>query len=328
MNGGNSGPAVVPYYPDYSLIIQKLNGTAQGAQMPNGLDPLPDNYINTIYYWIEQGAIGSDDGWEDACVEDGEIEDCSGECVDENLLGDGNCDDGEEGEANLNCAQYIFDNTDCPVGILEFGNYVYNNTTGTIDVLMNCEFPISNFEIGISGIEISDIYGGTSGELDFTITYTPSSFSGDVQNEYIPPNSGLLATIVFDSISPDATEICFDNSLITTSAGYEYEAVLGDCISIDMLGDNIHPSKFLIKNVFPNPFNPTTTISYSIPSPQVVSINIYTLKGEKVQTLLNQFKIAGNYNINWDASNFASGVYILQLQGTQSSLTQKITLSK
>ena len=61
MDGGNSGPAVIPYYPDYSLIIQKLNGDAPGSQMPDQASPLPDNYINTIYYWIEQGAIGSDD---------------------------------------------------------------------------------------------------------------------------------------------------------------------------------------------------------------------------------------------------------------------------
>ena len=331
MDGGNSGPAVIPYYPDYSLIIQKLNGDAPGAQMPDQASPLPDNYINTIYYWIEQGAIGSDDnGWEDACVGEDEIEDCNGECVDDNLLGDGNCDDGEDGEANFNCAQYIFDNTDCPVGVLEFGSYEYNNTnnSGTIEILMNCEFPVSNFEIGISGVEISDVYGGTSGELDFDISYTISSFSGSIQNEFIPPNSGLLATIVFDSIDENLTEICFDNSLITTSAGYQYEAVLGDCISIEMLGDYAQPNDFLINNIFPNPFNPMTTISYSIPNSQVISINIYTLKGEKIQTLLNEFKTPGNYNINWDASGFASGVYILQLQGENSSVTQKLTLSK
>ena len=80
MDGGNSGPAIMPYYPDYSLIIQKLNGTAPGEQMPYQASPLPDNYINTIYYWIEQGALAPDDGWEDACVEEGEIEDCNGEC--------------------------------------------------------------------------------------------------------------------------------------------------------------------------------------------------------------------------------------------------------
>ena len=50
MDGGNSGLAVQPFYPDYSLIIQKLNGIASGEQMPLGGDSLPDNYINTIYY--------------------------------------------------------------------------------------------------------------------------------------------------------------------------------------------------------------------------------------------------------------------------------------
>ena len=95
-----------------------------------------------------------------------------------------------------------------------------------------------------------------------------------------------------------------------------------------MLGDYIQPNNFSINKIFPNPFNPITTISYSIPTSQFVSINIYNLKGEKIQTLLNQFKTPGNYNINWDASGFASGVYILQLQGKNSSITQKLTLSK
>ena len=330
MDGGSSGPAVIPYNPNYSLIIQKLNGTAIGEQMPYGSSPLEENYINTIYYWIQQGAFGSDDDAQ-GCANGDEIEDCTGECVSEILLGDGNCDDGEEGEADFNCSQYIFDNTDCPVGILEFGNYTYdnNNNSGSIEVLMDCEFPVSNFDIEILGVEISDIIGGTSSDFGFDVSYTASTFSGNAQDDYIPPNSGLLGTILFNSISQNATELCFNNSLITTSAGYEYAAVLGSCISINMLGDEfIVPDKFSINKIFPNPFNPITTISYSIPNPQIVSLNIYTLKGEKIQTLINEFKSSGNYDINWDASSYASGVYIIQLNGSETSITQKITLSK
>tara|TARA_B110000438_G_C15809686_1_gene649059 strand:+ start:153 stop:3023 length:2871 start_codon:yes stop_codon:yes gene_type:complete len=332
MLGGNSGLAIQPYYPDYSLIIQKLLGEASGEQMPYGSEPLSSELFNTIYYWIEQGAIGSDnDDSEDQCPDNGEIQDCTDECVDEALLGDGNCDDGEEGEANFNCSQYIFDNTDCPVGILEFGNYTYNqnDNTGSIEVLMNCEFPVSNFEIGISGIEISNITGGDSEELDFNLSYTSSSFSGNYQNDFIPPNSGLLATILFDFIPFNSTQICFDSSLITTSAGYEYEAVLGECISIDMLGGNFSiPENFEIKNIFPNPFNPITTILYSIPNPQLVVVNIYNLKGEKIETLLNEFQAGGNYKITWDATNYASGVYFIQIRGRDMLKTKKITLSK
>ena len=332
MNGGNSGPAVVPYYPDYSLIIQKLNGDAAGAQMPYQASPLPDNYIQTIYYWIEQGAIGNDDGWEDSCVEEGEIEDCSGECVDENLLGDGNCDDGEEDEANFNCAQFIFDAADCPVGILEFGNYTFNDIdgNGTIEILMNCEFPVSNFEIEISGLEVSGLYGGTSEESDFNLSYTSSSVTGsDTSSSYIPPNSGLLTTISFSSIDLETTEICFSNSTITTSAGYEYSAVLGDCIAIDLLGDfSFIPNQILIESIYPNPFNPTATITYHISSNQNIRVNIYDLNGRLIETLVNNFHGVGNHAIDWDATSYPTGVYIVELKGHDKAITEKITLIK
>jgi len=333
MDGGNSGPAVIPYYPDYSLIIQKLNGDAPGAQMPDQASPLPDNYINTIYYWIEQGAFGSDDdGWEDACVEEGEIEDCIGECVDENLLGDGNCDDGEEGEANFNCAQFIFDDADCPVGILEFGDYTFNDIdgSGTIDILMNCEFPVSNFDIEISGLEISGLYGGTSEESDFNLSYTSSGVTGsDTGSSYISPNSGLLTTISFSSINPETTEICFSNSTITTSAGYEYSAVLGDCIAVDLLGDfSFVPNQISIESIYPNPFNPTTTITYHVSSNQNIRANIYDLNGKFIETLINDFHGVGDHAINWDAASYPTGIYIVELKGHHKSITEKITLIK
>ena len=72
----------------------------------------------------------------------------------------------------------------------------------------------------------------------------------------------------------------------------------------------------------------TTTILYSIPDPQLVSVNIYNLKGEKIGTLLNEFQIAGDYEIKWDATNYASGVYFIQIRGRNMLKTKKITLSK
>ena len=96
-----------------------------------------------------------------------------------------------------------------------------------------------------------------------------------------------------------------------------------------MLGGNFSiPENFEIKNIFPNPFNPITTILYSIPNPQLVVVNIYNLKGEKIETLLNEFQAGGNYKITWDATNYASGVYFIQIRGRDMLKTKKITLSK
>ena len=87
---------------------------------------------------------------------------------------------------------------------VEFGDYTFNDIdgSGTIDIIMNCEFPVSNFDIEISGLEISGLYGGASEESDFNISYTSSSVTGsDTGSSYISPNSGLLTTINFSSIN-------------------------------------------------------------------------------------------------------------------------------
>ena len=338
MTGGNSGPAVIPYYPDYSLIIQKLYGTAPGAQMPYNLDPLPDNYIQTIYFWIEQGAIGEDDdGWEGGCVEEGLIEDCTGACVDENLLGDGNCDDGEDGEADFNCVELMFDYNeetsdmpDCPVGTLEFGNILYEQTNGTVEILMNCEFQVSDFEIELSGIIISDATGGTSEDANINVTVSDSIIQGTSteNSSYIPSNSGLLTVLNFNEIIAD--EICFENSTITTNIGITYAAVLGECIDVSMLDayDN-SPYNFIINNIYPNPFNPITTIEYNISEPSPVSLNIYDLYGRKIITLFeNKIHSIGTYAFKWNAKDLSSGVYVLKIETPSLSDTRKVILAK
>ena len=332
MSGGNSGPSVIPYYPDYSLIIQKLNGTAPGGQMPDNGSPLPENYINTIYHWIAQGALSSDFNPNEDCDTEGEIQDCDGLCVNSNLLGNNNCDDGEEGEANFNCAQFIFDDADCPVGVLEFGDYTYNvnNGSGTIDILMNCEFPVSNFEIAISGLDIAGLFGGSAEQSNFDLNFTDSIILGNSTNSlYISENSGLLTTVNFGSIDLEAIEICFSGSTITTSAGYEYNAILGDCISIDLLGDSVFiPNQITINKIFPNPFNPLTTISYNVPNNQNIIINIYDLNGKFVDNLVDKFHRTGKHSINWNANLLSTGIYIVELKGENHFVTKKITLIK
>ena len=57
MEGSNSGPVIMPYYSDYSLLIQKLQGTAQGGQMPDAAPPLDTATIALIAAWIDEGAL-------------------------------------------------------------------------------------------------------------------------------------------------------------------------------------------------------------------------------------------------------------------------------
>ncbi|HKB87064.1 MAG TPA: T9SS type A sorting domain-containing protein, partial [Ignavibacteriaceae bacterium] len=65
---------------------------------------------------------------------------------------------------------------------------------------------------------------------------------------------------------------------------------------------------------FPNPFNPTTTIKYSIPVEANVSLIVYNSLGETVSSLVNSVQSSGNYQVTWNAQDFASGIYVYTLE--------------
>ncbi|MEA3499966.1 MAG: YCF48-related protein, partial [Candidatus Marinimicrobia bacterium] len=86
--------------------------------------------------------------------------------------------------------------------------------------------------------------------------------------------------------------------------------------------------EYILKQNYPNPFNPVTTISYEIPEAAKVTINIYNIAGQKVETLLSEFKQSGKYKIVWNANNFASGVYFYKIQTKDFVKTNKMLLLK
>jgi len=65
---------------------------------------------------------------------------------------------------------------------------------------------------------------------------------------------------------------------------------------------------------YPNPFNPSTTIRYSIPTRSNVRLIVYNSIGENIADLINANQNAGSYDINWDAGNFASGIYFYSVE--------------
>jgi FlgD Ig-like domain len=83
----------------------------------------------------------------------------------------------------------------------------------------------------------------------------------------------------------------------------------------------------------PNPFNPTTAITYQLPAPSQVQLTIYNTLGQKVRTLVNDRQNAGNYSVQWDGRNdsgiaMASGVYLYQLRAGEFVQTKKLILMK
>ncbi len=88
------------------------------------------------------------------------------------------------------------------------------------------------------------------------------------------------------------------------------------------------PISFSLKQNYPNPFNPSTNISFSIQVPGLVTLRVYGILGEEVAELLNEFKEAGNYEINFSAANLPTGIYIAKLSTGNNFQTIKMSLLK
>lgn len=82
---------------------------------------------------------------------------------------------------------------------------------------------------------------------------------------------------------------------------------------IELQNESISPTEFGLKQNFPNPFNPTTRISYSVPFYDLVNIKIFDVLGNLVEELINEHKNPGDYLVEFNASNLSSGIYFCRM---------------
>jgi hypothetical protein len=88
------------------------------------------------------------------------------------------------------------------------------------------------------------------------------------------------------------------------------------------------PDQFSLSQNYPNPFNPSTTIKYSIPTSEFVTLKIYDVLGNEVATLVNGVKSSGSYEIEFNAANLSSGIYFYTFKAGKYTETKKLILTK
>ena len=107
----------------------------------------------------------------------------------------------------------------------------------------------------------------------------------------------------------------------------------GSVAQITLSVDDVIPQEFSISNAYPNPFNPTVSIDFSIPEQTDVRIQVFDLLGRNVFTHQQNFNNPGNYRFRWNSrdnngNNVASGIYIVAIQHQKNIYKQKITFLK
>ena len=137
-------------------------------------------------------------------------------------------------------------------------------------------------------------------------------------------------TEIFKNQESSKGEIQYRLKQIDFDGNYEYSKI----ITVETLHATFLPSKFELLQNYPNPFNPVTTIKYSIPAVETrrgvsVILKIYDILGNEIATLVNEQKQAGEYEVNFNASNLAGGIYLYRLQTASGVvLTKKLILLK
>ncbi|MFH0735446.1 MAG: T9SS type A sorting domain-containing protein [bacterium] len=106
---------------------------------------------------------------------------------------------------------------------------------------------------------------------------------------------------------------------------FTYFGILTD---VEDNNNNVVVNNFSLSQNYPNPFNPTTVINYQIPVNSKVSLKVYDVLGKEVASLVNTEQQSGNYSVSFDASKFASGVYVYRIIAGNFIQSKKMTLLK
>ena len=128
-------------------------------------------------------------------------------------------------------------------------------------------------------------------------------------------------------------------NIIATDGKYDVSATNGpftltiDGSKLNVNESDLVPESFALYANYPNPFNPTTTISYDLPEQAQVTLSIYDLLGKKIKTLVNQSQDAGNKIAMWDGTDefgrqVSAGVYLYRIQAGEFTQTRKMLLLK
>jgi hypothetical protein len=147
--------------------------------------------------------------------------------------------------------------------------------------------------------------------------------------------------------SYDTATVCFVGGLLTSAdwwadswiVMYEFNGEFirepGDTANLVRNGSNAvepirtdQPVSYLTANNYPNPFNATTTILYSVPVNGDVSVTVFDLAGREVATLAKGFQTAGRYAIAWNGSDFASGIYFYRVNLGEQYFVNRMVLLK
>tara|TARA_S200000501_G_scaffold317279_1_gene310581 strand:- start:358 stop:1422 length:1065 start_codon:yes stop_codon:yes gene_type:complete len=211
--------------------------------------------------------------------------------------------------------------------------------------------PNSNGDFSVERSEINDILSISSSDGFSGFQFDIASNSGNFEklnNTSLPENwvmnvkkinDSYLRVIVFDQSGSNAQEEIniglninsisdFENVVVANSQNGEIDLVYSEKASEETYSE-IMPDQIVIKNLYPNPFNPNLTITFSLPNELITEIAVYNTLGEKVDVLVNNLLLkSGLHTVYWSPKNQPSGMYFVNINAPGFSQAEKVLFVK
>ena len=189
-------------------------------------------------------------------------------------------------------------------------------------------------------------WGDVLGGVDCAMVNKKFWYSGDPVTEYgwinrIPSDQrSFTSTEMFDLVKGQPMDIVIAYVVgqdadaltsitrakeITQYVHEEYERNFSTIVGVDDKPEEVI-NNFSLSQNYPNPFNPTTSIEYQVSSSEKVSLKVYDILGREIKTLVNEVKSPGSYEVTFNASQLASGVYFYRLTAGDFVQTKKMIL--
>jgi len=201
--------------------------------------------------------------------------------------------------------------------------WYYDNETWQYDEVRGASVSMATliYNPGYIGIrsdgDIAGIQFEIAGDFDITNSKLPSGWDINHQNGIV-----LMYSL--------------DGSKLSGNKLFEYsgEINIASTIVADWYGSDILvsatqvPDEYILGKVYPNPFNPITNVIFALPEDGHVSVEIFNLKGQLIDSIFNGFMYAGEYHVSWNAEGLVSGTYFVNMNAGSYQSTQKVVLMK
>ena len=229
----------------------------------------------------------------------------------------------------------------------------------TIDGGDNWFEQLNSIQVNLQGVYFTDSNTGTvvgGNNLTGARIYRTTNAGNTWTLQYTIPNVAL--TDVYFTDSQTGAVVGWDGIILSTSdagttwvsetsntstslisvfflnsdIGYATGGVGTILIKADSAVTNIpaetFPNEFVLKQNYPNPFNPVTIIKYSVPKTSYVSLIVYNIEGREIKRLVEDERITGDYNVEFNGSGLSSGIYFYKLTAGEFTSTKKLILMK